>query len=86
MTDRQFMVELRIRAYIDQIAGYPLGHPGRENFRPIVPTHQTGAGGEHLSSPEPLRINRKLTLELPCYHNFTEEDRKLLLESDVPNS
>ncbi len=68
MTDHQFLVELRIRAYIDQIDGYPLGHPSREYFSPIVPT----LGGE--------TVNREGTLALPCYHNFTDEERAKLEE------
>jgi hypothetical protein len=70
MTDQQFKTELHIRAYIDQIAGYPFGHPARRDFRPIV----AFAG----SSEKP---NRKATLELPCYAEaFTAEQKALLLE------
>lgn len=73
MTNEQFLTELRIRAYIDQIAGYPLGHPARKDFEPIVPD---------LLNTNEGPLNRKLTLEFPCYHNFTKEDRELLLKED----
>lgn len=73
MTDEQFLTELRIRAYTDQIAGYPLGHPARENFEPIIPRALDTNEGP---------LNRKVTLEFPCYHNFTKEDHKLLLKVD----
>lgn len=73
MTDKQFMNELWIRGYIDQIAGYPLGHPGRENFNPIIPFNQDSDNGP---------VNRERTLENPCYHLFTADDRKMLLKRD----
>ncbi len=68
MTDDQFMAELKIRAYVDQISGYQVGNPGRVDFKPIVPT----IGGRFL--------NRKRTLELPCYGGFTIEEREILLK------
>lgn len=72
MTDHQFVVELRIRAYIDQISGYPLGHPAREDFSPIVPT---------IGDP----INREATLDLAAFSSsFSDEQKKKMLErSDV---
>lgn len=73
MTDHQFLVELRIRGYIDQIAGYPLGHPKRETFDPMFPYNQDSDDGP---------VNREATLENPCYHAFTPEDRQLLLKRD----
>jgi len=73
MTDHQFMVELRIRAYIDQIDDYPLGHPKRENFKPLVPAN-------YDSDDAP--VNREMTLGNPCYHKFTAEDRELLLQRE----
>lgn len=69
MTDELFMNELRIRAYIDQIGGYPLGHPRRVNFKPIVPVVNTSDG----------KVIREATLNLSCYHDFSAEDRALLL-------
>lgn len=71
MTDHQFMVELRIRAYISQIAGYPLGHADRETFEPTVPSFRD-------SNDAP--VNREKTLEFPCYDGFTPEDREALLK------
>ena len=66
MTDEQFKAELRIRSYIDQIDGYPLGHPARANFRPIIAVLGT----------------REATLDLPQYSTFTPEQRILLLKRD----
>ena len=71
MTDHQFMVELWIRAYRDQIDGYPMGHPGRENFEPMYPYNLDSKDGP---------VNREKTLENPCYHTFTAEERALLLK------
>lgn len=73
MTDHQFMNELWIRAYIDQIEGYPLGHPGRENFVPIVPSCRDSNDGP---------VNRENTLDCPCYDRFTSEDREALLKRE----
>jgi hypothetical protein len=77
MNDHQFEVELRIRAYKDQIDGYYLGWPQRENFQPIVPSVKDEAG----------KIMRERTLELPCYSTFSKDDRERLLSTDpVPPS
>jgi hypothetical protein len=70
MTDEQFRTELRIRAYVDQISGYPFGHPKREHFTPIVPVVNYGSG----------KIDREATLRLVSYHKFTDEDRVQLLK------
>ena len=72
MTDHQFEVELRIRAYKDQINGYILGWPQRENFEPFVPRVE-GADGE---------LNRQGTLDLPCYSAFTDADKVELLNTE----
>ncbi len=72
MTNHQFEVELRIRAYIDQISGYILGWPQRETFTPIVPTINKADGS----------IDRQKTLDLPCYCSFTDDDKRLLLNTE----
>lgn len=72
MNDHQFKVELRIRAYKDQIDGYYLGWPQRENFVPIVPCIE-GSNGN---------IDRQRTLELPCYHTFSDDDKERLLSAE----
>lgn len=69
MTDAIFENELHIRAYIDQLSGYPFGHPGRINFKPMVPILQDSTG----------RINRKGTLELPCFQAIPSDQAELLL-------
>lgn len=68
MTNDIFRNELWIRAYMDQIEGYPLGHPKRVNFQPIVPEIEDNGV-----------LNRAATLLLACYQVFTEEDRSTLL-------
>lgn len=73
MTDDQFLNETWIRAFKDQIDGYPLGHPGRNpNFKPIVPRIMDKDG----------KVDRQNTLALPCFHLFTDEDRKILTNTD----
>lgn len=66
MTDEQFWNELWIYSYKAQIDGYPLGHPRRANFRPIVTA---------IGNP----VNREATLAMVGYEGFSEDDRKLLL-------
>lgn len=68
MTDEAFLNELWIYCYKTQIDGYPLGHPARTNFKPIVTT---------LGRPG-MPLNREKILTLPAY-NFSAEDRDLLL-------
>lgn len=71
MDEMQFRAELHIRAFIDQIDGYPFGNPGRENFKPIVSV----IGGEG-------KLDRAKTLALPCWSTFTDEQRALLLNEE----
>jgi hypothetical protein len=67
MSDEQFKKELELRAFMDQISGYPIGHPQRNlGFRPIVTT---------IGSP----VDREKTLALACYNAFSGEERKALL-------
>ena len=70
MTDEIFMNELSIRAYMDQLAGYPFGHPGRINLKPILAVHYRAEG----------KIDREKTLDSPVYGKFTPEQRAKLLE------
>ncbi len=71
MTDAQFRNELWILCYIDQIDGYPIGDPGRTDFRPIVPLVERDF------------LNREKTLKLSSYAGkFTPEDLKILLKKD----
>lgn len=85
MTDAAFFNELWIRAYVDQIRGYPLGHPNRTDFRPNVSSIWKGRPGsvtvaDRLPfSDQHAAIDRLATLNLPCYHKFSEEDREVLL-------
>lgn len=72
MTDAQFRTELRIRAYIDQIDGYPLGHPKRATFNPLFPVCE-GVHG---------KIERQKTLNMPVFAGFTADQRELLLAED----
>lgn len=68
MTEDQFKNELWIACYIAQIDGYPLGHPKRTNFKPIVPR---------------IPDNREKTLDMAPYaEKFTAEDKALLLKMD----
>lgn len=70
MTDEAFQNELWVACYKAQIDGYPLGHPSRTNFQPIVPRKAT----------------RKDTLDMGYYANlFTADDRRVL-ESEEPCS
>lgn len=64
MTDSAFRNELWICCYKSQIDGYPLGHPGRMNFQPIVT----------------FTDDRLTALNLPSYAGkFTPEETALLL-------
>lgn len=69
MNEAAFYNELWIYCYKTQIDGYPLGHPNRTNFRPIVPTKANEDG----------TYNRAGTLEMPSYHLFSADDRQKLL-------
>lgn len=62
MTDEEFYNELWIYCYVRQIDGYPLGHPKRTNFKPIVPTN----------------VTRKETLDMSYYDGFTAEQKEAL--------
>lgn len=73
MTDEQFAAELEIRAYLDQIGGFPIGDPVRQNYRAEWTVIRDAADGP---------VNREKTLAQPCYHRFTAEDRAKLLERD----
>ena len=68
MSDEQFLAELNIRAYIDQISGYKVGDPARLNFAPTIPTIRVSG-----------TLHRAKTLELPSYHRFSPEERTALL-------
>lgn len=70
MTDHAFLVELHIRAYMDQVDGYPLGHPSREKFKPIVAMFHDKDG----------KIDRARTLE-NSFHNFSTGDVALLMNT-----
>lgn len=71
MTDHRFVIELKIRAYIDQIAAYGLGHPSREYFEPVVPILKNADDS----------INRRGTLNLPCFRNaFNDAERQVLCD------
>jgi len=72
MTDAQFATELRINAYVNQIAGYPLGHPARENFKPIVVTFRKPDGS----------FDRRRTLDLPAY-TFTADQQAMMLDQQA---
>jgi hypothetical protein len=72
MTEQQFMVELRIVAYIDQIVGFPVGR------RPAVffPIVSVVRGNNQV-------VDRQRTLQLPQYaRRFTREELQLLLTED----
>jgi hypothetical protein len=68
MTDAAFFNELWIACYKTQIDGYPLGHPKRTDFQPIVPFKRNEDG----------TYNRAGTLEMAGY-SFTDEQKALLL-------
>ena len=68
MNDAAFYNELWIACYKAQIDGYPLGHPCRTNFKPIVPVKENRDG----------TYNRVGTLEMAGY-SFSDEDKALLL-------
>ena len=70
MTEQAFYNELWIACYKAQIDGYPLGHPNRTNFMPIVPVKMKRDG----------TYNREGTLEMTAY-SFTPEDKVLLLRA-----
>lgn len=71
ISDNQFLTELEIRAYIDQVAGYPIGHPRRKSFKPLFPV---------LRDSEDGPIDRQGTLNLPCFRSFAIQDREILLQ------
>jgi hypothetical protein len=64
MSDAQFEAELRIRATQDQLEGYPFGHPGRIDFRPIIAR---------------VNGSREDTLALPCWWKFTPEQKAFMV-------
>lgn len=67
MTEQAFYNELWIACYKTQIDGYPLGHPCRTNFTPIVSVKIKREDGTY---------NREGTLEM---YSFGPEDKALLL-------
>ena len=69
MTNDQFYDALYARAQRDQMEGYPVGHPSRENMEPIV---------AFMGSRD--RINRAETLKLPCYWKIGEDERARMLQ------
>lgn len=66
MTDDAFYNELWIACYRSQIDGYPLGHPNRINFKPIVP----------VVRKEDRTYNREKTLMLSAYGSYFTDDQK----------
>lgn len=70
MSDEAFMHELWIYCYCHQIDGYPLGHPTRANFHPIVPYKRNAD----------LTYDRQGTLEMSTYSDFTAEQMFRLTE------
>lgn len=77
MTDANFLAELRIRVYIDQISGYPVGLPARIDFVPILPYQL-----DSRSTLSSAIYDRAKTLALPCYWIFSDEERKVLLKEE----
>ena len=74
VSDKLFLNELHINCYCNQISGYPVGHPRRVNFKPIVVTIPDGNGG----------YNRERTIDGPAY-TFTDEQRATLLAAAEPD-
>ena len=72
MNDATFYNELWIACYKAQIDGYPIGHPNRMNFQPIVPYKKNEDG----------TYNRADTLDMASYSwVFAPKARALLLET-----
>jgi len=74
MDDKRFEEEITKICYDVQITGYPEGHPGRINFKPIVPIMYDSLG---------VKINRGKTLELPAYYCISDELKKELLSYEI---
>lgn len=71
ISDEQFLEELRVNAFINQVQGEPIGRR-RMDFKPILVTF-----------PEAGAINRYHTVNAMAY-TFTDEEKALLLEL-LPN-
>ncbi|HLJ88824.1 MAG TPA: hypothetical protein VKZ53_18540 [Candidatus Angelobacter sp.] len=71
MTDLQFQRELWINAYINQIGGYPVGDPARQNFNPVLSIVKNVDGS----------IHRARTLDSPAY-TFSDTERDALLNEN----
>lgn len=70
VTEEQFYRELQVNCFINQIGGYPVGHPERGlEYRPIVPFKKNDDG----------TYNRSGTLEMTAF-SFTDEEKKILME------
>lgn len=69
MGDKQFYFELWFNCYVNQIDGYPFGHPLRKNFEPIVFALKNEDGS----------YNRAGTISSSTY-TFTDEQKAALLE------
>ena len=71
MTDDEFLNELWIYNYIHQIDGWPMGNPNRKDFKPIVVFKRHNDG----------RVNRRETVEMSEYVDFTGEQKAVLLKA-----
>ena len=70
VSEEQFYRELQVNCFINQIDGYPVGHPARGlEYRPIIP-FKTNEDGTY---------NRAGTLEMTAF-TFTDDEKKILLE------
>lgn len=63
MSDAQFLAELRIRAYMDQINSFPFGDPQRQSFKPEIATIGSRAD----------------TLAMSQWGCFTDDERAAML-------
>lgn len=68
VSEEQFAKELWINCYCNQITGYPVGHPQRMHFEPIIPVFRNSDG----------TYNRERTIDGPAY-TFTDEQKQILL-------
>ena len=71
MSDKRFQTEIWIRAWIDQMTGYPVGSLQRvKTFEPIVMA---------LDNPDGS-VDREGTLDGPFFGVFAPEERAVLLD------
>ncbi len=70
MSDEQFVAELQIYCYLRQIGGYPIGHPNRIGFQPVVPVAWLPSG----------HVDRKGTIDSGIYGDFSPNEVHALLE------